>query len=73
MSMREHLQPIFSRPWTDMSTSSTSVNFPNRGGQLRSVNCASARIDFEDDGPVRVMRKTALLFCREDVDFAMQL
>ena len=37
------------------------------------MSCASAKTDFEDDGPVRVMRKTALLSCREDADFAMQL
>ena len=61
------------RSWIGMSTTSKSVNFPNHGGQLRSVSCASARTDLEDDGPVRAMRKTALLFCREDADFAMQL
>ena len=37
------------------------------------MSCANAKTDFDDDGPVRAMRKTALLSCREDADFAMQL
>ena len=47
--------------------------FSKSGGQLISVSYDSVRTNFEEDGPVLATRKTVLYFCREDVNFAMQI
>ena len=39
---------------------------------MRSMSSVSAKIDFIVDGPARAMRKTVLLFYREDVNSAMR-